>query len=248
MEYVHKLLASLLNGTPLEEEPPRVLPPHLFTSCKSEQDFKLPASSKEWKDRESLDLEIKSILQGEREPVTTTAAVTGRAGRRSPGNRYAAEHGSRRATGESPPKKRAVAASGGGYARAAAGGSGASGVYSSRGESCAKCKTLDTPQWRYIHTQRFCNACYMRVKRWADAKFRGERRLPARARNDISPDDHQKLLQETQRIIEEAFRALDGPAATPLTPSRSSTAGRRGHSPLTPSDLEEEDTSASSAS
>lgn len=33
---------------------------------------------------------------------------------------------------------------------------------------CCCCEVRSTPQWRYIQDLRFCNACYMRLKRRAD--------------------------------------------------------------------------------
>lgn len=74
---------------------------------------------------------------------------------------------------------------------------------------CGKCNTTDTPQWRYIHNGRFCNACYMRVKRWVDSNL-GERKLPSRARVDVTPEEDHRLTLEAHYLVNEAFKALEG--------------------------------------
>lgn len=73
---------------------------------------------------------------------------------------------------------------------------------------CLKCGTGDTPQWRYIHTGRYCNACYMRVKRWVDNNLHG-RKLPSRVKADITAEDDERLAAEAADIVALAFSSLE---------------------------------------
>ncbi|EZG79920.1 hypothetical protein GNI_023800 [Gregarina niphandrodes] len=66
--------------------------------------------------------------------------------------------------------------------------------------SCARCVSHETPQWRYIHKYRFCNACYMKVKRWFDTNRPGCK-LPGRTRNMADID------LDCDRILFKAFDA-----------------------------------------
>lgn len=71
---------------------------------------------------------------------------------------------------------------------------------------CSQCGSRETPQWRYIHTDRYCNACYMRVKRWVESKHVGEK-LPSRSRQGLTPQEDAELRMRANHFVQEAFAA-----------------------------------------
>eukprot|EP01056_Protomagalhaensia_sp_Gyna25_P006064 Protomagalhaensia_sp_Gyna_25__6063@NODE_965_length_2346_cov_480_412657_g767_i0_p2_GENE_NODE_965_length_2346_cov_480_412657_g767_i0NODE_965_length_2346_cov_480_412657_g767_i0_p2_ORF_typecomplete_len228_score29_80GATA/PF00320_27/0_00022zinc_ribbon_12/PF11331_8/0_46zinc_ribbon_12/PF11331_8/1_1e04_NODE_965_length_2346_cov_480_412657_g767_i0167850 len=73
---------------------------------------------------------------------------------------------------------------------------------------CLRCSTLETPQWRYIHKGRYCNACYMRVKRWVENNKPG-RRLPSRSKTVLSSDEDARLQRDADDLVSQAFEALE---------------------------------------
>eukprot|EP01054_Gregarina_sp_Poly1_P005105 Gregarina_sp_Poly_1__5104@NODE_2701_length_1809_cov_354_987371_g1714_i0_p1_GENE_NODE_2701_length_1809_cov_354_987371_g1714_i0NODE_2701_length_1809_cov_354_987371_g1714_i0_p1_ORF_typecomplete_len253_score40_85GATA/PF00320_27/0_00071FAM60A/PF15396_6/1_1e03FAM60A/PF15396_6/0_32_NODE_2701_length_1809_cov_354_987371_g1714_i09631721 len=91
-----------------------------------------------------------------------------------------------------------------------AGGSTASSVSSGSAEKmrCLRCLTLETPQWRYIHKGRYCNACYMRVKRWVENNRPG-RKLPSRVKNPLPPEEDARLQRDADDLVAQAFEALE---------------------------------------
>lgn len=72
------------------------------------------------------------------------------------------------------------------------------------GLRCDKCESDATPQWRYVHVWRLCNACYMRVKRWMTLNTDWSK-LPPRTRKEdaeANPEFNRKM----NFMIEEAFK------------------------------------------
>lgn len=78
-------------------------------------------------------------------------------------------------------------------------------VFCDDNEVCRSCGTNRTPQWRYIYVARFCNACYMKIKRFWEN--RGERRLPSRVRESsvTSEDARVRYLRQADAIANEVF-------------------------------------------
>lgn len=69
---------------------------------------------------------------------------------------------------------------------------------------CKNCDITETPQWRYVHREKFCNACYMRLKRWVHSNLEGTK-LPCRARGEITKDLDEKNEALTEYIINRAL-------------------------------------------
>eukprot|EP01053_Blabericola_migrator_P001320 Blabericola_migrator_1__1319@NODE_1342_length_4760_cov_176_142340_g900_i0_p3_GENE_NODE_1342_length_4760_cov_176_142340_g900_i0NODE_1342_length_4760_cov_176_142340_g900_i0_p3_ORF_typecomplete_len248_score39_23GATA/PF00320_27/0_011_NODE_1342_length_4760_cov_176_142340_g900_i034254168 len=73
---------------------------------------------------------------------------------------------------------------------------------------CLRCYTCETPQWRYIHKGRYCNACYMRVKRWVENNRPG-RKLPSRVKSPLSVEEDLRLQKDADDLVSQAFEALE---------------------------------------
>ncbi|EZG77884.1 GATA zinc finger protein [Gregarina niphandrodes] len=69
---------------------------------------------------------------------------------------------------------------------------------------CYRCDARETPQWRYVHKFRFCNACYMRVKRHTEQSRPGTR-VPPRYKPFLDPAEDQRLQTLAQDLIDRAF-------------------------------------------